>query len=87
MARHGHLGEFDLNHGDWKSYVERAKQYFAANGDANRLKEMLRDRLVCGIENDKWQQRLLAEEGDLPFDKALKLLLSLEAAERLKTLQ
>ena len=49
-------------------------------GDAARLKEMLHDCLVCGIENEKWQQRLLVEEGVLPFDKALKLLLSLEAA-------
>ena len=147
-AKHGCLGEFDLTKGDWKSYIERAKQYFTANditdggkqrailssrgdasyctiedvlspmapgeasfntivekmtkalaaspsdivqhsrfntrtrqphksvaayiaelkhlsehcnfGDAARLKEMLRDRLVCGIENQKWQQRLLS---------------------------
>jgi hypothetical protein len=31
-------------------------------GDNDRLKEMTRDRLVCGIANEKWQQRLLAEE-------------------------
>ena len=31
-------------------------------GDAVRLNEMIRDRLVCGISNEKWQQRLLAEE-------------------------
>ena len=171
MAKHGHLGEFDIARGDWKSYVERAKQYFTANdvtgeakqraillsacgdatyrrikdvlhpqapgdtsfktivdkmtkhfqpepseivqrkrfhsrqrlpnesvneyvtqlkhiaehcnfGNSDRLKEMLRDRLVCGIANDKWQQRLLAEGGDLPYDKAIKLLLALEAAEK-----
>ena len=170
-AKHGSLGEFDLTKGDWKSYIERAKQYFAANdiadggkqraillsscgdasyrtikdvlsptapgeasfktivdkmtkhlqpapseivqrcrfntrtrrphesvaayiaelkhlsehcnfGDAARLKEMLRDRLVCGIENQKWQQRLLSEDGDLTYEKAQKLLLALEAAEK-----
>ena len=43
---------------------------------------MLRDRLVCGIANDKWQQRLLVEGNDLPYDKAIKLLLALEAAEK-----
>ncbi len=50
--------------------------------DAAWLKEMLKDRLVCSIANDKWQQRLLAEEGDLTYDKTLKLLISLEAAEK-----
>ena len=34
-------------------------------GETVRHKEMLRDRLVCGITNDKWQQCLLAEESDL----------------------
>jgi hypothetical protein len=46
-------------------------------GDKDRLKEMIRDRLVCGIANEKWQQRLLAED-NLTYDKAYKLLLSLE---------
>lgn len=36
------------------------------------LKEMLRDRLVCGIEDDRIQQRLLADP-ELTFEKALKL--------------
>ncbi len=30
-------------------------------GDTARLNEIFRDRLVCGIASDKWQQRLLAE--------------------------
>lgn len=169
MATHGSLGEFDHRTGDWKSYVERAQQYFAANdvesagkkraillssvgnktyriikdvlapdapaevtfaniekmtkhfqpppseivqrfqfhtrvrqphesvatyiaqlkqiaehckfGDTARINEMLRDRLVCGIANEKWQQRLLAEE-ELTYDQARKQLLSLEAAEK-----
>ena len=33
--------------------------------DAGRLKEILRDRLICDIRNQKWQQRLLSEDGDL----------------------
>ena len=166
MAMHGSLGEFDQKTGDWKSYIERAQQYFAANdvadankqraillssvgdktyrtikdvlspeapatmelatliekmtkhfqpapseivqryrfntrirqpnesvhrppetaehcnyGDAARINEMVRDRLVCGIENEKWQQRLLAED-PMTYKKAHKLLLSLEAAEK-----
>ena len=170
MATHGTLGEFDRRTSDWKSYVERTQQYFAANevtnvakqrailissvgdstyrtmkdvlspdspasvplptiiekmtnhfqpqpseivqrfqfhtrvrhphesvadyiarlkqiaghcnfGDAARVNEMLRDRLVCGIANEKWQQRLLAED-DLTYAKAQTTLLSLEAAEK-----
>ena len=38
-------------------------------GNATRLNEMICDRLVCGISNEKWQQRLLAEE-NLSYDKA-----------------
>ena len=65
------------------TYVAQLKQ-IAENcnfDDAERVNEMLRDRLVCGIANEKWQQRLLAEDG-LTYDKAQKLLLSLEAAEK-----
>ena len=45
------------------------------------MNEMLWDRLVCGIANERWQQRLLAEDG-LTFEKAEKLLLSMETAEK-----
>jgi hypothetical protein len=45
------------------------------------LKEMLRDRLVCGVAHEATQKRLLAEK-DLTFDKAYTLALSIEAAER-----
>ena len=71
------------SHESVATYVAQLKQ-IAENcnfGDAVRVNEMLRDRLVCGIANEKWQQRLLAEDG-LSYDKAQKLLLSLEAAEK-----
>ena len=45
------------------------------------LKEMLRDRLVCGVAHEATQKRLLAEK-DLTFDKAYTLALAIEAAER-----
>ena len=38
------------------------------------LKEMLRDRLVCGVAHEATQKRLLAEK-DLTFDKAYTLAL------------
>ena len=43
--------------------------------------DMLRDRLVCGINNNKFQQRLLAEGRTLTYDRALEPALSMEAAE------
>ena len=42
---------------------------------------MLRDRLVCGINDSGIQRRLLAES-DLTFKKALDLAQAIEAAER-----
>ena len=51
-------------------------------GDSAHLQEMLRNCLVCGITNNKWQQCLLVEEGSLSYNKTLKLLLALEAAKK-----
>ncbi len=46
-----------------------------------KLQEMLRDRLVCGIEADGIQRRLLAE-AELTFEKALKLAQAIETANK-----
>ena len=45
------------------------------------LNEMLRDRLVCGV-NDQWVQRRLFTEADLTFKKAYNIAQAMEAAER-----
>ena len=45
------------------------------------LNEMLRDRLVCGVEESKIQRRLLAEP-DLTFDKAFELAIASESADK-----
>ena len=47
----------------------------------NTLKEMLRDRLVCGINHQGIQRKLSAEKS-LDFDKAYALALSIESAEK-----
>jgi len=48
---------------------------------ADQLNENLRDRLICGINNERWQKRLFAE--DKPdYKKVYKLNLTLEAAEK-----
>ena len=48
---------------------------------ADVLNDMLRDRLVCGVNNEKIQQRLLAEK-DLTFAKAMELASAIESAEQ-----
>ena len=45
------------------------------------LEDMLRDRLVCGINNHQIQKRLLAETV-LNFQKAVELALAMESASR-----
>ena len=47
----------------------------------DRLQEMLRDRLVCGI-NHRGIQRKLLTEADLTFDRAYALAQSVESSER-----
>ncbi|KAK0149179.1 hypothetical protein N1851_010298 [Merluccius polli] len=47
----------------------------------DKLSEMIRDRLVCGIGDDRIQHRLLSEP-DLTFDKALKLAQAIETASK-----
>ena len=42
---------------------------------------MLRDRLVCGINNHQIQKRLLAEP-DLKYQKAVELALAMESASK-----
>ena len=45
------------------------------------LFDMLRDRLVCCINDHRLQSRMLAEAAPLTFDKALGLAQAMEAAE------
>ncbi len=47
----------------------------------DRLLEMLRDRLVCGVNHEGIQCRLLAEKA-LTYEKAREIALAVEAAER-----
>ena len=45
------------------------------------LEDMLRDRLVCGVKDDRIQRRLLSES-KLTFEKALELALGQEVASK-----
>ena len=45
------------------------------------LDEMIRDRIICGIVDERWQKRLLAEP-KLSYEAAFQLALAMETAER-----
>ena len=48
---------------------------------SDKLDEMLRDRLVCGVHDDR-VQRLLLMETNLTWDKAVTIASSHEAADK-----
>ena len=50
-------------------------------GFGDSLNVMLRDRLICGINDPRIQRRLLSE-AELDFDKALKTALAMEMVDR-----
>ena len=49
-------------------------------GTPELLKEMLRDRLVCGV-NHRGIQRKLLSETDLTFDRAFAIAQTIESAD------
>ncbi|KAL5481688.1 hypothetical protein EMCRGX_G021912 [Ephydatia muelleri] len=90
MALFGAVGEYVEGEEDWSQYVERLGHFFGANGlkelarkceFGDALNDMLRDRLVCGINDERVQKRLLVEV-NLTFDSALKISQGCEVAER-----
>ena len=46
------------------------------------LQEMLRDRIVCGVNDDRIQKNLLAQGDKLDFKKALEMATTMELAEQ-----
>ncbi len=65
----------------YATQLKRLAEHCNFIGGTDGLNEKIRDRLVCGIANEKWQQRLLAEDS-LMYNKAYKLLLGLKASEK-----
>lgn len=47
----------------------------------NTLQQMLRDRIVCGINDDRIQRRLQSET-DLNFEKTLSIVVAMETANK-----
>lgn len=62
-------------------YVAELRKLAQDCNYGDTLKQMLRDRLVCGVADDRIQRRLLAETG-LTFDKALELAQAMETANK-----
>ena len=63
------------------TYIAVLRQLAKLCDYKDTLQEMLRDRLVCGVNYAGIQKRLLAEK-DLTFIKALDIAQALEAAEK-----
>ncbi|GFR97812.1 polyprotein [Elysia marginata] len=62
-----------------RAYVAELKRLTEFCEYNDKLEEMLRDRLVCGINDRRIQQRLLSE-GTLTFPKALEIAQAMETA-------
>uniref|UniRef100_A0A1A8BW73 Zgc:165409 n=1 Tax=Nothobranchius kadleci TaxID=1051664 RepID=A0A1A8BW73_NOTKA len=62
-------------------YVAELRRLAQDCNYGNTLQQMLRDRIVCGIKDDRIQRRLLSEV-DLTFDKALSIAVAMETANK-----
>ena len=63
------------------TYVAALRELALQYDYGDQLQQMLRDRLVCGVNHRGIQRKLLAE-ADLTYDRAYSLALAAEAAER-----
>ena len=63
------------------AFVAELRRLSEHCGFGDTLPDMLRDRLVCGIEDGRIQRRLLSEP-DLAFKKAFEIAQAMESAER-----
>ncbi|XP_041961667.1 uncharacterized protein K02A2.6-like [Alosa sapidissima] len=62
-------------------YVAELRRLAQDCNYGNKLQQMLRDRLVCGINDERIQRRLLSET-ELTFDKALSIAVAVETANK-----
>ena len=54
------------------TYVTALREIAQDCGFGDSISDMIRDRLVCGVQHDGIQKKLLAEK-DLTYDKVLEL--------------
>ena len=74
-SRNRHTGE------SIAAYVAQLRQLAEHCEYGTTLNDMLRDRLVCGVDDLRIQRRLLAEP-QLTFDKAFEIAVASESAEK-----
>ena len=60
MASHGHIGEFNNQVEDWRSYTERLQNYFLANDIKAEAKQRAILLSVCGPRTYKLIRSLLS---------------------------
>ncbi|KAK0156517.1 hypothetical protein N1851_000186 [Merluccius polli] len=63
------------------SYVAELRRLAHDCNFGTTLEQRLRDRLVCGVNDDRIQRRLLSET-DVTFEKAFKIAVAAEAASK-----
>ena len=74
-SRNRHTGE------SIAAYAAQLRQLAEHCDYGTTLNDMLRDRLVCGVDDLRIQRRLLAEP-QLTFDKAFEIAMASESAEK-----
>ena len=62
-------------------YVAELRKLAPDCNYGDNLQQMLRDRLICGINDERIQRRFLAEH-KLTFDKALSIAVAVETAKK-----
>ena len=63
-----------------QSYVTELRKLSEHCNYGEQLNTMVRDRLVCGVNNPSIQRKLLSESSTLTFDGALKIAVAMESA-------
>lgn len=63
-------------------YVTELKRLAKTCDFGSTLEENLRDQIVCGIISENTRQRLFAEDDNISFNRAVKLAVTLETAEK-----
>ena len=64
------------------TYVAELKRLGGHCQFGDKLNEMVRDRLVCGVNDIRIQNRLLQESSSLTYEKAFQIAQSIELAAK-----
>ena len=71
-----------VNNENVATYVAELKRLSRHCNFEASLNDNLRDQFICGLSSDIIRQKLFAEKDSITYSEAVKLALSLEAAER-----